>query len=130
MRADVLAQRVARAHGWLRTGGSIRSHVERHLKSVEATEEEGGRYLWRDGQRAEAIRYRHPASEDDRRPVGEIPLVELAAFVAEHEEIIASDDPALAFARLIGLGRLAAGSRSRLDAAIALASSDTPRTSL
>nr|WP_256372709.1 DUF3320 domain-containing protein [Roseibium sp. RKSG952] len=120
-RDDVLAQRVARAHGWLRTGASIRAHVERHTRNIE-TSEEGGRFLWRDGQQREVLRYRHHATEDDRRPVSDIAFVELAAFVREHQDILLSDDPGLAFARSIGLNRLAAASRARLEKAIEMAS--------
>ena len=36
---DVLAQRVFRAHGWLRTGARIREQIARHLRSLERTHE-------------------------------------------------------------------------------------------
>lgn len=125
IRDDVLAQRIARAHGWLRTGASIRAHVDRHTKKIELSEEEGGRFFWREGQKREVIHYRHHATEDDRRPVGDIALVELAAFVRENQAVLLSDDPALAFARSIGLSRLAAASRERLEKAIKLSVEST-----
>lgn len=33
--ADVLAQRIARAHGWLRTGGRIRERIDLHLRGYD-----------------------------------------------------------------------------------------------
>lgn len=123
VRDDVLAQRIARAHGWQRTGAAIRSHIERHLKTVESSTEEGGRFLWRDGQQNEPIAYRHHATEDDRRSVGDIALVELAALVRENPKLVEAEDPAMAFSRMIGLSRLTAPSRARLDAAIEQAQS-------
>lgn len=122
VRDDILAKRIARAHGWLRTGTSIRSHIERHLRAVDASTEPDGRFLWRDGQRGGPVAYRHHATEEDRRPVAEIALEELAALVRENGDIVSADDPAIDFARRIGLSRLAAASRERLEAAIAVAS--------
>lgn len=37
VRDDVLAQRVARAHGWLRTGARIREQIALHLRKLERT---------------------------------------------------------------------------------------------
>nr|WP_244434785.1 DUF3320 domain-containing protein [Afipia sp. P52-10] len=37
VREDALAQRVARAHGWLHTGARIRDQITHHLKELEGT---------------------------------------------------------------------------------------------
>ena len=37
LRTDILAQRIARVHGWLRTGARIRERIERHLRHLERT---------------------------------------------------------------------------------------------
>ncbi|ESY94311.1 hypothetical protein [Mesorhizobium sp. LNHC209A00] len=45
-------------------------------------------------------------------------MAELAAVVVANEDILEQSDPALDLARLLGVERLAAISRSRLDEAI------------
>lgn len=128
IRDDILAQRIARAHGWLRTGGSIRAHIDKHLHDLAATQEEAALFLWRDEQqKASPTLYRHPATEDDQRAVSDIALLELAAFADGHPAIIDSQDPAAVFARLIGVKRLTKSSRARLDAAIELARNSPPQ---
>lgn len=37
VRDDVVAQRIARAHGWLRTGSRIRAKIDRHLRPFDFT---------------------------------------------------------------------------------------------
>lgn len=121
VREDVLARRIARAHGWLRTGSRIREQIQLHLREVDATEEQTGRFLWPRGTVSESIAYREPASEEDRRPVSEIAIAELVGCVESNPDLLDEADPALSFARLIGLDRLAAASRARLEDAISLA---------
>jgi hypothetical protein len=86
LRADILAQRLSRAHGWLRTGGRIRERIDLHLRGLDTTQESSGEFIWKKG----AISLDEP-------------------------------DPARDLARLLGVERLAAVSRSRLDEAIARA---------
>ena len=57
---DVLAQRVARAHGWLRTGARIREQIERHLRILDRTRESTGTFLWKPGTVAARIPFRVP----------------------------------------------------------------------
>jgi hypothetical protein len=123
VRDDVLAQRIARAHGWLRTGGRIRERIELHLKQYESTSDSAGRFLWSQGNIRPIIPFRTPASEDDKRPVTDIAIAELAGFVSDNWTVLEEPDPALVIARLIGLERLAASSRGRIDDAISLARS-------
>ena len=88
------------------------------MRSIETTDESTGCFLWRDGQRTDVIDYRLPTSEDDIRPVSEIALAELAGIIRDNQEALDENDPALIIARLIGLDRLAATSRSRIEDAI------------
>ena len=118
VREDVLAQRIARAHGWLRTGGKIRERIQLHLKAFERTTEDVGDFLWKPGTRADTHPYRPPLDAESRRSVTEIPLAELAGLVREHPTLRDESDPALSLARLIGVERLAATSRARLDEAV------------
>jgi hypothetical protein len=123
VRDDVLAQRIARAHGWQRTGARIRERIELHLKKYETTTDSAGRFIWATGATKPIIPFRPPLTEDDRRPVSDIAIVELAGFVKENIAVLEESDPALVVARLIGLERLTAGSRARIDEAIELARS-------
>lgn len=118
LRADVLAQRVARAHGWLRTGGRIRERIDTALADVGTTAESSGVFLWRPGTVADLIDYRPPMSSDQRRGVADIPLAELASVVVANPQLTEAVDPALDLARILGVERLAAASRSRLHEAV------------
>lgn len=126
VRDDVLAQRIARAHGWLRTGGRIRERIELHLRKLESTSDSAGRFLWSPGSIRPIIPFRNPATDDDKRPVTDIAIAELAGFVTENWAVLDEPDPALVIARLLGLERLAASSRARIDEAISLARSMSP----
>lgn len=119
LRTDILAQRVARAHGWLRTGARIRERIEQHLRDAEKTMESSGEFIWRKGSVTEIVDYRPPADEDNRRSVADISLAELASVVLANPGLLDQPDPAHDLARVLGLERLAASSRARLDEAIA-----------
>ncbi|MCG6203147.1 DUF3320 domain-containing protein [Rhodopseudomonas sp. HC1] len=121
VREDVLAQRVARAHGWLRTGPRIREQVSRHLKRYERTNETSGSFLWMPGSVASRVAFRKPHGPNHRRPLAEIPLAELTDFVLCNLDALDEDDPPLVYARLLEIDRLAAPSRDRLDEAISAA---------
>ena len=121
VREDVLAQRIARAHGWSRTGARIRDQVARHLQNYERTDETPGSFLWQPGTVAPRIAFRRPLSSDHRRPLSEIALAELVDFVLSHPDGLNEDDPPLVYARLLEIDRLAAPSRERLEEAIACA---------
>ncbi|MCV9966931.1 DUF3320 domain-containing protein [Pararhizobium sp. BT-229] len=121
VRDDVLAQRIARAHGWLRTGNRIREKIERHLGVFDVTQDSAGRFIWLKGSVTTVVDYRPAETEVDRRPVTDISLPELIGFVRQYPLALEEPDPALVFARLLGLERLAASSRARLDEALAAA---------
>jgi very-short-patch-repair endonuclease/RecA/RadA recombinase len=121
LRTDTLAQRISRIHGWQRTGARIREQIGIFLHDVDRTEESSGEFLWRKGAVVEILPFRLPADEKASRPVSEIPLAELAALVLANPTLLAELDPARDLARLLGVERLAAVSRARLDEAIARA---------
>ena len=121
IREDVLAQRIARAHGWLRTGARIRDQIALHLKKLDRTQETAGTFLWLPGSPAPRIPFRTPGRPDHRRSLGEIPIAELADFVLSNIAVLEEEDPPLVYARLLQIERLANSSRSRLEEAIAFA---------
>jgi hypothetical protein len=116
--ADVLAQRIARAHGWLRTGGRIRERIDLHLRGYDTTSESSGVFIWKKGEVVDLLTYRHSANEESRRAIADIPLAELASVVVENPALLDMPDPARDMARLLGVERLAATARARLDEAI------------
>jgi restriction endonuclease-like protein/uncharacterized protein DUF3320 len=121
VRDDVLAQRVARVHGWLRTGARIREQFTLHLRTLDRTEETSGTFLWKPGSVAMRVPFRRPQGPDHRRGLAEISIAELADFVISHPDVLDEEDPPLVYARLMQVERLAAPSRERLLEAIARA---------
>ncbi|SFZ84579.1 AAA domain-containing protein [Devosia enhydra] len=121
LRDDVLAQRIARAHGWQRTGQRIRARIDIYLRDVDRTEESSGTFLWRKDSVTPLLDYRPHANEESRRGIGDIAIAELASVVIAHPDLFDQRDPASDLARLLGVERLAASSRTRLDEAIARA---------
>jgi len=118
LREDVLAQRIARAHGWLRTGARIRDQIARHLRRLERTQETPGVFVWQPGTVSPRFPFRQPQSEEHRRPLSDICLPELVDFILSHRAALDEADPPLVYARLLQLERLAASSRERLEEAI------------
>jgi len=121
LRTDVLAQRIARAHGWARTGSRIRERIDLHLRRLDRTTESSGEFVWKSGAVSEFLSYRHPADASEHRSIPDIPLAELASVVLDNPGLLDEPDPARELARLLGVERLAATSRARLDEAIARA---------
>lgn len=118
LRTDILCQRIARVHGWLRTGGKIRERIDLHLRDYDRTPESSGEFIWKQGAVTDLLYYRAPETEDGRRAIGDIPLAELAWIVVENPGLFEEPDPARELARFLGVERLAAASRARLDEAI------------
>lgn len=117
----LLARRIARAHGWLRTGGRIRERVFQIARaSYRTTDEEVGTFYW-PGHLDPAAEppFRAPADEDSVRAADEISLPELASLArtvitqgTEGEAVY------YAMARKLGLQQLRASSRMRLEKAL------------
>lgn len=118
LRTDILAKRISRAHGWLRTGGRIREQIDLHLRGYDTTRESSGEFIWKQGAVVEVLAYRQPVDEDARRAVADIPLAELASVALDNPDLLDDTDPVRYLARLLGVERLAAVSRARLDEAI------------
>jgi very-short-patch-repair endonuclease len=124
VREDVLARRIARAHGWTRTGARIRDRVLSLARDrFPATSDDAGLFLWpADAAPGHCDQFRAPQG-DEPRPVDEIALAELAALArAVRAKGLSGDDAVAAMARAAGLLKLRAASRDRLERACALAS--------
>jgi hypothetical protein len=81
---SVLARRIARAHGWVRTGARIRDRVDQlahaHFRAHE--EEQLGTFFWPASLQSDsAVVFRRPGDDDSVRSLVEICLQELAALV-------------------------------------------------
>ncbi len=114
VRDDVLARRIARAHGWARTGGRIKERIMA-LATVHVltSHEDFGVFLWPGDDTTCAV-FRRPDSPDPR-PVDEIALPELIALAGEVGAPGLPDDEAItAMARRAGLHKLRSAARERL----------------
>lgn len=120
----VLARRIARAHGFQRTGGRIQERVDELAKRLlRVTKESAGLFYWPDDCPPGApVEFRSPADAQSARGVEEIcdqELIALARLVVRSGQ---SGEAALvAMAREIGLLRLRAASRVPLEAALRIA---------
>ena len=119
VREDVLAKRIARAHGWARTGKRIRDRVfQMAEKKYLITIEEVGRFFWPEGSDTsewQAFRY----SENGSRPVDEISSQELNALARHASQKCDSvDESAAEMARLIGVRRVTEEVKKRLEVSV------------
>lgn len=116
---DLLVHRIARAHGFQKSGRLIRERVVALAEKNHHAELDplGGRFFWPDSESPRKWnQYRIPASTDHFRKIEEIPLAELrAASLASR-----GTDLPVEIARLFGILRLSASSRERLDAMLKL----------
>jgi hypothetical protein len=120
VRDDILCQRIARLHKIERTTSRIRDRVLELIPHVAFTDESTGRFLWH-GSPLETTDYRHPATDDARRPVDQISLAELCDVANGHREILQQSDPPRALAQKLGVARLKSSTRDRLHEAISRA---------
>ncbi|MDP1601790.1 MAG: DUF3320 domain-containing protein, partial [Legionella sp.] len=127
LREDVLGQRIARAHGWLRTGARIRDQIANHLRRLERTHETSGVFLWKPGTVSSRVPFRQPLNEAHRRALSDICLAELVDFILSYPAALDETDAPLVYARLLQLERLAASSRERLEEAITTALALAPK---
>jgi hypothetical protein len=119
---EVLARRIARVHGWTRTGARIQERVGRlaQLHYEANSEEIGTFYSMKTRDAGETLRFRRP-SVGTARAVDEIAMVELRALVAELQaEGHGRQSGVTAMAREIGLRKVSAVSRLRLEKAWAV----------
>ncbi|MDF0522713.1 DUF3320 domain-containing protein [Bradyrhizobium yuanmingense] len=119
---DVLVDRIARAHGFMRSGETVQKFVASSLgRNRFPTTKEGEReVVWpQDAAETNLSPYRGAGGRDH----GDIPIPELAGLVGllrsagleETEEIIRG------MQEHFGLGRLAASTRERFESAVAAA---------
>lgn len=123
---SILARRIARAHGWVRTGTRIRNRVvEIASKAHRKTSEDVGDFFWpahfTDGN---MLVFRRPADDGSLRAVDEISLEELAALArAQAAQSLHGDALIYAMARELGLQKVSTQIRARLEKASRLAES-------
>ncbi|HUE96108.1 MAG TPA: DUF3320 domain-containing protein, partial [Longimicrobiaceae bacterium] len=111
--ADLLVERVARAHGFQRAGRIIRDRVLSLVRRTFHLEEasDGSAFIWRDEEsRSRWSVFRVPAAEADIRSIHQIPLEELRAGA----RVCKVPEPEVAIARLFGIRRLSIGARERI----------------
>ncbi|NYH18867.1 DUF3320 domain-containing protein [Paraburkholderia bryophila] len=119
VRDEVLARRIARVHGWVRTGARIQERVVRLASQHYGSEaEDVGTFFWpKEENLPGLVRFRRPV-DGTARSVDEISLAELRALASEMREAGHDQDSGvLAMAREIGLRKLSATSRTRLERA-------------
>lgn len=115
---EVLSRRIARAHGWQRTGARIHEYVaslaSRH---VHRTAEDAGIFFWTSIDKESALSFRRPGP-GTMRVVDEISLYELISLANEITALGVNGEAAvIAMATEIGLTKLRLASRERLVAA-------------
>lgn len=116
---ELLVHRIARAHGFQKSGRLIR---ERVLELTErnhhlAEDPLGGRFAWvHKNQVLEWSHYRIPSSEEHARKVEEISYQELRAALC----VVIGGDRPVEIGRIFGNRRLSAANRQRLQAMIDL----------
>jgi very-short-patch-repair endonuclease len=118
----VLARRIARSHGWQRTGARIQERVTAlAAKVLRSTDEDVGVFFWSHKRGPEApVRFR--VGGEDARGVEEVCLAELVALARTVSEEGKSGDMAVsAMAQALGLRHVRAANRIRLEKALAAA---------
>ena len=119
-RDTVLARKIARLHGWQRTGARIQERVSSvAFTCLEQTEEDVGVFFWPNGRApGDSVVFR--GGLDTGRAVDEICMAELvslaASVVAEGK---AGDGAVAALAKRLGMQQVRLASRGRLENALA-----------
>lgn len=116
----VLARRIARTHGWQRTGARIQERVDAVAAKVHrTTQEDIGTFYWPADKSPEMPFAFRRAADESARTVDEICMPELVALA---REVMAGgkvgDEVLLIMARELGLQRLRAASRGRFENAM------------
>ena len=120
---DVLVRRLARAHGFKRSGQRIRERVLSLIPdNIVRTAEEDRVFFWPAGSDGASVSQFRRAPDEDARLVEEIALAELAALARELDVIEDQSERLSAMARAMGLARLREATRQRLALAVQMAS--------
>lgn len=117
---DLLVQRIARAHGFKRSGRLIRNRIfdliDEHFHLRE--DPVGGSFVWiHEEQASSRIPVRVPSGDDSVRAFDFLPSEEIRAGLKH----VDGGDPALELARLFGIRRLSGSGRERVEAALGMA---------
>jgi len=118
---DVIATRIAQAHGFQQVGNQILKLVVQEIDPDLMTDVEGGRrIIWRKGMEKESLRFRIASNEV--RGYGDIPLVELSRGVKCFVDAkVSREEIRFKMADLFGFRRSGPAFKRRIDAAIDLA---------
>lgn len=114
IRDTLLVERIARAHGFKRSGRQIRDRVLSVARGVAhlETETSGNGFIWANaGASAAWEQARYPYSGEDIRMVEDIALAELAAAI---RGCVDAEDALTDAARRFGIRRVSAVARERL----------------
>ncbi|PKU21419.1 DUF3320 domain-containing protein [Telmatospirillum siberiense] len=118
IRDEILAMRIARAHGFQRTGSRIQEHVAKLATRIfGTTKEDVGTFFWPEGMEPGQCATFRRATGEIRRSVDDVSMPELEAIARHVFETELPEDPLVAIARVLNLQRLRAVSRSRLERA-------------
>lgn len=115
---DLIAQKVARSHGWTRTGKKIKQRVRELLTEFPSTEEGVGTFYWSPGSMEETIAFRAPACDDERRSFDQIAMAELRGAIKANAAIMVAEDVEQELGRALGFNRITNAMRARLAEAI------------
>jgi len=117
-----LARRIARAHGWVRTGSRIRERVDQIARARFRSHEEEqiGVFYWPAHLESDAkVVFRRPGEDDSARALADICLQELRALVIEMLERGHEGEALIyAIAKEAGVSKLAHAGRQRIERAI------------
>lgn len=117
IRDTLLIERVARAHGFKRSGRLIRERIMSVVRGVAhiETERTGNSFVWPDATAPDAWELaRYPYSRNDVRAIEDIALPELTAAIRGCLDV---EDPLTEAARGFGVQRLGTQARERLKTA-------------
>jgi very-short-patch-repair endonuclease len=124
----VIARRIARAHGWVRTGSRIRDRVDQLARAQFRSHEEEqiGTFYWPAHlDKNSKPAFRRPADDDSMRGLAEICLPELSALVDEMVRRGHTADALIyAVAKEAGVSKLAQAGRMRIEKAIRFAADE------
>jgi hypothetical protein len=130
--ADVLARRIARAHGWQRTGARIQERVEYLARKVHpTTREDVGTFYWpKDRGPEQPVAFRR-SPDDSARAADEICMPEMTSLA---RAMLATgkrgEDAVQGIARMLGLQRLRVATRVRIECALDLAATTARSSSI
>lgn len=114
----VLAKRIARAHGWVRTGARIQERVTQIARAAcDESEEDVGVFYWPKGMAQADVPFR-VARDESSRAVDEISLRELVSLAKSVHGSVMGGDEVTQMARELGLSRVRAAARLRLERAL------------